>query len=344
MDIYLNCFSKRNHVNQIVTGFIEMQSKDCKVHFINNINNKFKYSNIPLLEVKINNMTLIYDCEDGYPENKEDWMEYYLPKCDYYFKRSFSKKINFNRYFKYKDKILPLGLNFYVTCKKNPYNFKYLSLNEKVRLILKNIVTRDCLYTEQRYKKINENKNGVIFMTRLWEPCSKDPQVNEQRKKINKDRIAIIRALKEKFGADFYGGLENSELARKMAPDLILSKKMTMKKNYLSIMKNAKVGVATTGLHDSIGWKFCEYLVGGVAIVSEKLNYEIPGEFKAGIDGNYLEYSSVKECIENISFLLDVKNNNICEDMVKRNKLYYDKRVSPKSCVMNSLKSIRIIC
>ena len=41
MDIYLNCFSKRNHVNQIVTGFIEMQSKDCKVHFINNINNKF---------------------------------------------------------------------------------------------------------------------------------------------------------------------------------------------------------------------------------------------------------------------------------------------------------------
>lgn len=342
MDIYLKCRTKREHISQIITGFLELESEDIKVHIINETNNNSKFQKIPILEVTVNDKLIIYDCEDGYPF-REDWMLYYLPKCDFYFKRSFSKKINAERYAEYESKIFPLGLNFFVTCKKNPYNFKYKSFKEKIRLILKNLFTFDGLYVEKRYTDYVGHQNGVIFMTRLWEPNSKDKKINDHRNKINNERIELIRALKNEFGQDFFGGIERSKLAEELAPDLILSKRWTQKKNYLLLMKRARIGIATTGLHNSIGWKFCEYLAAGLAIVSEKLNYEVPGGFCEGIYGNYLEYSSVEECVEKVSLLMNNDNIGLCNDMMKRNKKYYEEYVSPKFCVENTLKKMELI-
>lgn len=40
----------------------------------------------------------------------------------------------------------------------------------------------------------------------------------------------------------------------------------------MRLMKQSRICIATTGLHDSIGWKFAEYVVAGRTIVIEPLN------------------------------------------------------------------------
>lgn len=97
--------------------------------------------------------------------------------------------------------------------------------------------------------------NRKVFMCRLWDPDAPEVRqynpLQEDRKRINQMRIGIIRALREKLGSDFIGGVFNDSYARKICPELILRKKMTSKKHYLSIMK--KCGVCCCRKSDRYG-------------------------------------------------------------------------------------------
>lgn len=72
--------------------------------------------------VEYKNLHLCYDVMDGYQD--VDGMRSLLQWSNLYFKRSFSDVLN-NKYFSEDEsvKIHPLGMNYQVSCKGNPYNF-----------------------------------------------------------------------------------------------------------------------------------------------------------------------------------------------------------------------------
>ena len=111
------------------------------------------------------------------------------------------------------------------------------------------------------------------------------------------------------------------------------SQRLTKKGDYLSTLKEYPICVATTGLHDSIGWKLAEYVAHSKAIVSEKLHYDLPGSFREG--ENYLEFASSDSCLSQVGTLMSdtVKRN----DMMLRNHAYYASHVNPEALVLNTL-------
>ena len=104
----------------------------------------------------------------------------------------------------------------------------------------------------------------------------------------------------------------------------------------MNIVKSSDICIATTGLHKSIGWKFGEYVAASRAIVTEKLHYEIPGDFKSGI--NYLEFSSEDELVHSIKKLIEDKC--LRYEMMKNNHNYYLEYVRPDKLIMNTLTQV----
>jgi len=74
------------------------------------------------------------------------------------------------------------------------------------------------------------------------------------------------------------------------------------------------VCIATTGLSNSIGWKFGEYVALSQAIVGEKLHVQTFSDLKNEI--NYHEFNSVEECasqgkrLQNKEIRLEMKGAN----------------------------------
>jgi len=101
----------------------------------------------------------------------------------------------------------------------------------------------------------------------------------------------------------------------------------------MKTMQSCSICIATTGLHGSIGWKVAEYAASGSAIITEKLNYEVIGNFKK--DQNYLEFTSPQECLEQVKLLYT--NEKLRREMMLKNILYFSKYVRPDQMVLHSL-------
>ena len=106
-----------------------------------------------------------------------------------------------------------------------------------------------------------------------------------------------------------------------------------------AILAGMVSGLASTGLHQSSGWKIAEYLAAGRAIVSEPLCYEVPGPFQAG--ENYLTYTSADGCIEQIRTLLAHPEQIL--QMGQRNRAYYDTWLRPDQIVTKALEQAKIL-
>ena len=151
---------------------------------------------------------------------------------------------------------------------------------------------------------------------------------------INDVRAGCIRALREKFGERFFGGAVPDEFARKNFPDCLVSDpEITRFGNYIRKMQQFPIGIATTGLHNSIGWKFAEYIAFSHAVVSEKLHYEAPGLMK---DTHYLEFTTPGECVEAVGRLMD--NRQMRTEMMFANHRYYENYLRPDKLVWNALE------
>jgi hypothetical protein len=70
--------------------------------------------------------------------------------------------------------------------------------------------------------------------------------------------------------------------------------------------------------------------------VSEKLNYEVIGDFKK--DKNYLEYTTVEECIVAVDKLYN--NHDLIEIMECENKKYYKEYARPDKQIEHVLNII----
>lgn len=104
------------------------------------------------------------------------------------------------------------------------------------------------------------------------------------------------------------------------------------------MIREHQICIATTGLHDSIGWKFGEYVAAARGIISEPIKYTLPGNFLK--QENYLEFSNDINLINNIYYLQ--KNQDYLQQMMMSNMQYYNNYVKPENLVFNALLKISL--
>tara|TARA_R110001583_G_scaffold185149_1_gene345098 strand:+ start:2391 stop:3491 length:1101 start_codon:yes stop_codon:yes gene_type:complete len=349
----LEVISNSNHVQQIYCG-LELLAKTNKIQLAQSFDedsvlyksNCQQPSSIHSGGVKLclnDNIKIYYDINDGEQLDSEG-----LEWSHFYFKRSFSTLTHSV----ISNKIKPLDLNYMI--KTNHISWLAIERSWKMSSGLERIknVLRECdIFNKISYlPRLNElylspkpeQPFKVLFLCRLWEPTKDDylTLTNEQiedRIKINQMRVDCIKALKIEFRDEFVGGLSPTKYALEHFPDIVFNNKnITQKRNYIASLKQFSVCIATTGLSNSIGWKFGEYIALSKAVVSEKLMFETSGQLKNGV--NYLEFTTAEECVAQVNKLRSDKKT--IEKMMQENHNYYLNYLSPQQLILNTLNYV----
>lgn len=350
LNVFLKVFSDSPHISQIITGFIMLSNYgiiNLKINYCKEVEEE--YPTTSMIEATINNeIKVAYDMLDGYNFNKLK-TDNYISNVDFYFKRSYNYIEH--KDFKYAERIYPLGLNYHVTTKGNPIdNINLFSNLKSPKKNIKKIIKKS-LWPHKRFlveefedfPRRNSNKK-ILFMTRLWSPDGEKgenpklltEEVMTNRTRINTMRIECIDLLRNEFGDDFIGGLSPTLYTQKNYGKYIINKNMTKRCNYMEMMKSSDICIATTGLHNSTGWKLAEYVAASKAIVSEKINYALPGDFNN--NQHYFEFETPDECV--IKTLKLANNDELLYQMMCNNYLYYHNYVRPDRLVLNSLMTV----
>lgn len=296
INMILEQTSKQPHTGMLVAGAMELEKQGLLNLKIIESVENKLDSAIGVTKVVINGSVCYFDYADGYSDCIE-LKKSLLKEADFYFRRSYSDKYNSMLFSEFQNKIYPLGMNYYVYAQNQKILFDNRPLwKRKLRKLL-------------RYKEDN---------------------------KIDEMRINIIRALKEKYGQLFRGGVYQNNISEKICPDLIVSKKETDRYTYIHNMKNSDICIGTMGLDESIGWKTAEYIAASRAIVHEKFHFFVPGGFCK--EKNYLEFSSVEECLDNVQLLMD--SPDLLYNMKKANQKYYETWLRPDKQLWNALQII----
>ena len=307
----------------------------------------------PVIKAVINsNIKVAYDTSDGDSLFSEE-----LTWSDFYFKRSFNSYAVESA--NLPEKVFPLGFNYSVYG-PNDHSFRRSlwlinSINAKTKIkdpsvqfirnsrFLSSIFNTsngkyNCDFRNFEQLPIPEAEPKIIFCTRLWDPHrTKSIPLVAERVQINDMRIEIIKKLRKQFGDLFVGGIEATDFALKNYPEYVIKDRNTTKKRYyLQLLKQSVIGVATVGLLGSNGWKLAEYIAGSKAIVSERLNFEVPGDFKEKT--NFLKFTTADECVENVSLL--VENREKRQQIMNNNCRYYQKFLRPDMLIWNTLSKI----
>lgn len=177
---------------------------------------------------------------------------------------------------------------------------------------------------------------GVVFLTRAWDPeDSKNAEQAEHRRAINETRAQLVRLLRENLGPDFVGGFEPDKYALGLYPDCAASAVTFKDKGkYLALLADSAIGIATEGLHGSLGWKMGEYVAASRAIVSEPIGAAVPGSFRE--TSNYLEFSSPEGCLQGVLRLR--ADDEMRWRMMQANRSYWRMCLRPDVLVGRTLK------
>jgi len=334
-------YNSGRHYGQLYEGFNRLQQMGVLDYTITHSTNPEP----KLLWARMNKqLTIYFDELDGLnwlDDDKASNLNYFKSriKADFYFKRSYSEEIAANAP---KDcKVYPLGLNLPFV----PGKGFYRPLKERLRDVVRNNKLLGSVLKVNRQFRMEDleffpvfNENAkVMLLTRLWDPNEIDnPIIKKDREQINQSRIDCIRICRKTFEDRFIGGLQNDELSRKMAPDLILPFELTARENFIKLTRQSNICIATTGLHGSTGWRFAEFIAASRAIISEPLNYQVPGSFHAGT--NYLEFTNADTLSRQIEYLLN--NDVVVRDMMYANLHYYNNYLRPEMIILNALKWI----
>lgn len=334
----LNISTKKGdgHISQIVTGFM-MLKKQGIIDL--EINCSSDYPFVSIVEVIMNNeINILYDMADGYIFDVGKVKEY-AQKADYYFKRSFNREYNNN--YDFASRIHPLGLNYHVTIKDNILD-KPIGDNFLNRLKWRYKESQSKNYHQNFYvnkfenePKLNNSDPLILFTTRTW--SNEGGNINpDEAIYIDDMRAACIRRLKKEFGKNFIGGFTLRDFAKNNYSDCLLDESVTNRVNFMSLVKKADICISTMGLFESNGWKLAEYVAASKAIVSERLRYEVTGNFMP--NRNYLEFSNVDECVKQTVKLTNDKD--LMYEMKVNNNEYYNNYLRPDKLILNSLNVI----
>jgi len=326
--------SQVSHAGQIITGFLMLKDQGLDVELINNVKGPAGfYHGMPMIRAEYRGKRIVYDLGDGY--NIADDIQTGLDNCDFYFKRSFSAEKNRALLHDFEGKMFPLGLYFRVTHPRNPINeplWKALLKPLMGKASARYFVPEVFVGTPERE---GDRPVRILFLTQLWndhEPGFSEEE-NRERTYINQMRIDIIRALRERYGDTFIGGLNDSPLSRDWAPDLIMPTEFTERKRYLKLVHSCDICIGSMGLIESIGGKTGEYVAAAKAIVNERLHYTVTGDFAEG--KHYLSFETVEQCLDAVQRL--VENPELRFAMKQANAAYYRNFLRPDVLVKNTL-------
>lgn len=338
MNVIIKLLSGMGHVSGVLTGFRMLEQNGELTLNIVDARKDPAEARDTLLEADVDGKIVLFDMMDGYFYNCPEVVQRRFAEADVIFKRSFSVEKNQQFPEGIRKKLRPLGLNYYVTSPGSPLDGNLSWKNRAVRWIKDgNCYVQDF---EAEMKTVPAEPK-ILFMTRLWDPNEQaiqgHPEFSKQWEEVNESRIALNRALRARFPRQFTGGLSDTPYAREHCPELIIPKYMTGKRFYLRRMKQTEICIASTGLHESIGWKLAEYVAAGRAIVSEPLRYEVPGGFASG--QNYLEYTTPEECIAQVEALL--KAPAALQTMAQNNAAYYREWLRPDQQVRHALEQLK---
>lgn len=292
-------FSDFQHLQQIYTVFFLLH-KQGKINLSQEVRQVSlrKFEELHTKVIIDNKITLYYDMHDcGHivPE--------FLEGVDFYFKRSYSPKLIEN--LEGRERVFPFGLSYENYAGKFDRfllaRSKFYQGKEKLKIILKAFGGASGFDVFEDVPCPNIEPK-VVFMARAWNPEKiEDKKQKAQTEAISETRAECVRLLRKQFGARFFGGLAVDDYSEKNFKDCLLpNESISKQKQYFEVLKDFPIGVATAGLCGSNGWKLAEYVALSKAVVSEKLCYEVTGDF--GKDRNYLEFETPEQCVENIGF------------------------------------------
>lgn len=334
-DVRLRLVSRSPHTSQIVTGFLMLaRRREIALTIEEVYDRQEEYPHPHLVEALVAGRRIAFDMLDGYNFDAVA-VAAYIQRVDLYFKRSCSTLRNEIFPAEVRAKIRPLGFNYHVTCPENPVNplpVKIKSLRKRLMALLRpRHAEEGAFFTAEKFergagRRVPAEKLKILFLSRLWD--------GDHNRAINAMRIAIVRALKERYPRNFMGGVTDTPLSRVLCPDLIVAQKYTDRFRYLRLMRRCDICIGSTGLWDSIGWKTGEYVAAARAVVNERFAYEVPGNFREGV--NYLAYITAEECVAQVDSLM--RNPDAVQRMKEANAAYYRDWLRPDALVRRALK------
>ncbi len=178
----------------------------------------------------------------------------------------------------------------------------------------------------------------MLFMVRAWDPDNSPPglpqEQRQERAAINETRARCVSLLRKEFGSRFFGGFAHTSYAiDHFRAQLLDDRTDCSKRNYVRLLQRHPICVATTALHKSIGWKLGEYVAFSKSIVSERLNFTVPGRFER--DRNYLEFETPEQCVHQAARLFE--DGQLRHQMMEKNWDYYRTHLAPDRLVLRTL-------
>jgi hypothetical protein len=266
-----------------------------------------------------------------------------LDDCDLYFKRSLLKGADASE----SSKLRPLGINYGIFPDKFDFlDFPRLLKYEKPLnfvpeiLRLADVKNRFFYLPRPRFMEappIFDAPRRVVFISRAWDPGIFTDQTGSKIEEVvmlNEFRANCIRGLRDGLGDGFVGGFTSTPYGERCFGDIIIKEsRAASRRSYSERVQSCSIGVSTVGLHGSTPWKLGEYVSLSMPVVSEPLLHQYPGDFISG--QNYLEFSSVDQCVDRCAFLLSNKTA-FCE-MAMANLHYYHSYLRPDMLVLNAL-------
>ncbi|NCJ10694.1 hypothetical protein GW643_09865 [Serratia marcescens] len=313
-------FKKSNHINQFIYGFSMLEKAGILKITDISVHEEMRKN---LLRAEVDGMKFVYDAEDGDHIERGFFSQDDYHWCDHYFKRSLSQSLA-NRY----PKCAPLGLNYCL----RPTRGWLDEMSCKLRRLLGK---EDVLHSDFDIEPVAARDPKILFITGLWDPKEfNDADVREEVEKINLTRLSVLKLLKHEFShCATFGVNGDREFTRKIASEFILPNAKTNRLKFIETMKEHDICLTSTGLHDSTGWRFGEYVATARAIISEPLRYQLPGGFTKG--NHYLEFTDDDSLFNAINLML--QNDSARQQMMSANRDYYQCWLRPDKLIFNTL-------
>lgn len=275
---------------------------------------------ITVVKIECDGLAMLFDMSDS------PVLVNVTEEINVYYKRSYITGI-LTQAWPYK--VLPFGFNYGLTYQSFSLQRAFAFGFDKVYTartipVLSSFV--NLAYNHISYKKMHnppcDNGGNILFLTRLWDPANvRVPEKKAFREHLNNTRIETIRQLKKSFNKRLTAGVEDTALARRLCPDLVVDANSSSKKNYLDILRKSDVCIATNGLENTLGWRIAEYVAFSKAVVSEAFDVVLPGWNK---EEHYTLFKN--DLCEKVDSLLHQKNYL---RMHERNYEYYNNYLEP---------------
>jgi hypothetical protein len=354
---HLILWSRATHLSQLLTGFAELARKGA-VELTQELRPSpparretlahLRTAHLDHMEVVVDGARRLYfDTHDSWELDPQG-----LERCDVYFKRSFAPaRIDPA----VRHKVLPLGLYYQV------YPSGYDKLEAKRAFYygrgMRGGVKAMALYASAAISGRGRRQHTIeslsaapvldedpqaVFMTRVYGPAKDEGGVRNPLHEptiVNPMRADCVLHLRRELGDKFCGGIEHSPYAQQHFPEALLADNAdSARSRYFNLLRKYSICVTTTGLHGSIGGKLAEYVAFAKAIVTEPLNYEVPGNFREG--HNYLTFTSPAECARQVSRLM--QDWKLRHSMMQNNWNYYRSFLRPDKLVRNALAAATV--